>query len=43
MAADLFLRAEVGAGLQVCCGAREGAVEMLQKKQALVGELEIMI
>jgi hypothetical protein len=41
--AELFLRAEVGAGTQVCCGAQEGAVEMIQKRQALVGELEIMI
>ena len=43
MAAELCLRAEVGAGAQVCCGAREGAVEMLQKEQTLVGELEKMI
>lgn len=43
MAAELFLRAEVGAGAQVCCGAQEGAVEMLQKERALVEELEIMI
>jgi hypothetical protein len=42
-AAELFLRAEVGAGTPVCCGAQEGAVEMLQKKQPLVEELEIMI
>ena len=43
MAAELYLRAEVGAGAQVCCGAQEGAVETLQKERTLVGELEKMI
>ena len=43
MAAGLCLRAEVGAGAQVCCGAQEGAVETLQKERTLVGELEKMI
>ena len=38
-AAELFLRAEVVAGVQVCCGAQEGAVEMLH----MIGEVEIVI